>query len=240
MNPRLAATAGVVSVVLLATGPGAALAQARPGDSRGSDRGHSADRGGNHDSGDAKRATGSKRAGGIDGPGTGPESRVGSGRDDLAKPPSSNRPAVTAATPAVEVPVNAASASDPVASGGSGAASAPAPAFEPPHVMFGNGREPESRNPEAETGWQPPPLAFEASEQPLSPPPLSPAPPVPATLDWEATPSAVVRQFVVAPGAGTSDPMWGLAGLLLIPVAGAALGYRQARAAQAVERIGRP
>jgi len=34
--------------------------------------------------------------------------------------------------------------------------------------------------------------------------------------------------------------MWGLAGLLLIPAAGAALGYRQARAAHAAERLRRP
>jgi hypothetical protein len=36
-----------------------------------------------------------------------------------------------------------------------------------------------------------------------------------------------------------SDPLWGLAGLLLIPAAGAMLGYRQARAAHAVERLRR-
>nr|CRL67836.1 hypothetical protein CPGR_00629 [Mycolicibacterium malmesburyense] len=71
---------------------------------------------------------------------------------------------------------------------------------------------------------------------PESPPSLS----TPAPSSRVDTPSAVVRQFVVAPGVGTTDPLWGIAGLLLIPVAGAALGYRQAKAAQAAERIGRP
>jgi hypothetical protein len=36
-----------------------------------------------------------------------------------------------------------------------------------------------------------------------------------------------------------TDPLWGLAGLLLIPAAGAMLGYRQARAAHAVESLRR-
>ena len=39
------------------------------------------------------------------------------------------------------------------------------------------------------------------------------------------------------PAADWSDPLWGVAGLLLIPAAGATLGYRQARAAQAVDRL---
>ncbi|MGV0605696.1 hypothetical protein [Mycolicibacterium sp. XJ1904] len=306
MNARLAAGAGVVSVFLLVSGSGAAVAYAHPGDSRGSDRGHSADRGGHHsrgsgngkhdnDSRDGKRPTGSKRGGDTNGPGAAPKSRVGSGRDGLTQPSPDNRPgavfgpesvgrtaspgasvgrtaspdvsagraatpdvsagraaapdasasrsAVAGATPPVEAPVNTASSAAPVASGGSGAASAPAPAFESPQVAFGNGRTPQSRDSQPETHWQPPAPASPSAPvaaQPVLTPPLSPAPPAPAPLDPLATPPAMVRQFVAAPGAGTSDPLWGLAGLLLIPVAGAALGYRQARAAQAAERIGRP
>ncbi|WP_094285525.1 hypothetical protein [Mycobacterium lehmannii] len=294
MNARLAAGAGVVSVFLLVSGSGAVVAYAHPGDSRGSDRGHSADRGGGHDSRgsgngkhdndrrDGKRITGSKRGGDTNGPGTVPKSRVGSGRNGLAQPSPDNRPgpviapesagrtaspgasaaapdvsasravapdvsasrsAVAGATPPVEAPVNTTLSTGPIASGGSGAASAPAPAFEPPQVAFGNGRTPQSRDSQPETHWQPPALASPSAPVPAQPvltPPLSPAPPAPAPLEPLATPPPVVRQFVVAPGAGTSDPLWGLAGLLLIPVAGAALGYRQARAAQVAERIGRP
>ncbi|KUI42677.1 hypothetical protein AU197_16560 [Mycobacterium sp. IS-1590] len=288
MNPRLAAGAGVVSVFLLVSGSGAAFAYAHPGDSRGSDRGHSADRGGNHGRGsasgkhdndrrDVKRPAGSKRSEGTNGPGAAPESRVGSGREDLAQPSSSNRSAAAAgpesasraappdasasrtasssraatpdasanrsaaAAPPVEAPAAIAVTGGPVASGGSGAANAPASAFEPPQVTIGNGRAPQSRYPQTETRWPstelPAPGAVPAL--PVLPPPLSPTPLSPTPLDAVATPPAAVRQFVVAPGAGTSDPLWGLAGLLLIPVAGAALGYRQARAAQAAERIGR-
>ncbi|KUI40061.1 hypothetical protein AU198_08975 [Mycobacterium sp. GA-1199] len=283
MNPRLTAGAGVVSVFLLVSGSGAAVAYAHPGDSRGSDRGHSADRGGNHGGGSgngkhdndrrgSKRPTDSKRGGGANGPGAAPSSRVGSGREDVPKPspatrsaavdpesagrtaspgPSANRAAtpdasanravVGAAAPPVEAPVNTTVPGGPVASGGSGAASSPAPAFEPPHTTFGNGRAPQSHGLPPETHWQPtaPAPAGPVPAPSVLPPPLSPAPPAPAPLDRVGTPPTVVGQFVVAPGAGTSDPLWGLAGLLLIPVAGAALGYRQARAAQAAERIGR-
>ena len=44
---------------------------------------------------------------------------------------------------------------------------------------------------------------------------------------------------MVAPTAGVADPLWGVAGLLLIPAAGAILGYRQARAAQPRAELGR-
>lgn len=295
MNPRLAAGAGVVSVFLLLSGSGAAVAYARPGDSRDSDRGHSADRGGNHGRGsdnakrdtdrrEDRRTTGSKRDGRANGPGAAPESRVGSGREGLEQPSpsnrsaaatgpepasraaspdvsssrpaspsesasragsqdvSANRSAVAATPPAAGAPVGTAPAEGPVTSGGSGVSSAPPSAFEPPQVTFGNGRAPESRGPQPETRWQAPALAPAAPvpAPPAAPPPLLPSPPGPAPLDRVTTPPAVVRQFVLAPGAGTTDPLWGIAGLVLIPVAGAALGYRQARAAQTAERIGRP
>jgi hypothetical protein len=44
---------------------------------------------------------------------------------------------------------------------------------------------------------------------------------------------------MVAPAAELADPLWGVAGLLLIPAAGAILGYRQARATQAAAKLGR-
>lgn len=49
-------------------------------------------------------------------------------------------------------------------------------------------------------------------------------------------PPAMPRPLPVAPTADWNS-LWGIAGLLLIPAAGAALGYRQARAAQTAERI---
>jgi hypothetical protein len=49
----------------------------------------------------------------------------------------------------------------------------------------------------------------------------------------------IIRQLIVAPAAELTDPLWGVAGLLLIPAAGAVLGYRQARASQAAAELGR-
>lgn len=284
MNPRLAAGAGVVSVFLLLSGSGAAVAYAHPGDSRGSDRGHSSDRGASHGRGsgngkhdndrrDSNRTGGSKLGGGFNGPGAAPESRVGSGREDL-KPSPGNRSATgpspeaagraaagpqtaarVASTPESEARVagpeaaNRSAVAAPVAeapvveaAGGSGGAGALAPAFEPPQVTVGNGRTPQSSGPtpEAGLGSAALPPAAPAPARPAPMPPESLPPLAPTPLGRDAAPPAVVRQFVVAPGAGTTDPLWGIAGLLLIPVAGAALGYRQAKAAQAAERIGRP
>jgi hypothetical protein len=54
-----------------------------------------------------------------------------------------------------------------------------------------------------------------------------------------AAPPDVATELGVAPAADLSEPLWGLAGLLLIPAAGAALGFRQARATQAAERLSR-
>jgi hypothetical protein len=48
----------------------------------------------------------------------------------------------------------------------------------------------------------------------------------------------VVEQLVAEPTGGL-DPLWGVAGLLLIPAAGAILGYRQARAAHSAAELGR-
>jgi hypothetical protein len=64
---------------------------------------------------------------------------------------------------------------------------------------------------------------------PLNPPTISPVGEQPG----------VVRQLVVAPTSGLGDPLWGVAGLLLIPAAGAILGYRQARASHAAAELGR-
>jgi hypothetical protein len=49
----------------------------------------------------------------------------------------------------------------------------------------------------------------------------------------------IAKQLGVAPATDWSNPLWGIAGLLLIPAAGAVLGYRQARATQAMDRLRR-
>jgi hypothetical protein len=111
----------------------------------------------------------------------------------------------------------------------------PAGAFKPPKVTFGDGRTPGVQDTDPEPRWRggggepapPPPPATEVVD--LAPPPSTNRTPKPR----------VIRQLMVAPAAELTGPMWGVAGLLLIPAAGAILGYRQARATEAVAKLGR-
>jgi hypothetical protein len=104
-----------------------------------------------------------------------------------------------------------------------------------PKVTFGDGRAPGVQAPDTEPRWRGgapepvPPPSPEVITVPLNPPTVSPA---------RETPG-VVQQLIVAPTAGIADPLWGVAGLLLIPAAGAVLGYRQARGAHAAAELGR-
>lgn len=143
--------------------------------------------------------------------------------------------------PAVDAPVvNAIVAPSVGANGGGGSAPAAGPAdtFQPPRVTVGNGREPglQSGDP-APRQQAPAPLP---AVVPLAPAPPSPPPAPPPAPPWLQRLSAPPPMPL--PGAPTADwtGLWGIAGLLLIPAAGAALGYRQARAAQMADRIHRP
>ena len=76
------------------------------------------------------------------------------------------------------------------------------------------------------------PVAIEVTIAPL-PPPLPP-------VERIQPPRLVVGEMGTAKIDTTTDPLVGLAGLLLIPAVGAALGYRQARAAQSLRESTRP
>ena len=113
----------------------------------------------------------------------------------------------------------------------------PTQAFKPPKVTFGDGRTPGVQDTDPEPRWR------GGAPEPAPPPP---PPPATEVVDIAPPPSTnrtprppVIRQLIVAPAAELTDPLWGAAGLLLIPAAGAVLGYRQARAAQAVAKLGR-
>ncbi len=104
-----------------------------------------------------------------------------------------------------------------------------------PRVVVGNGRspglqdadpDPVSENPVAPEAAPAVPVAIEVTIAPL-PPPLPP-------VERIQPPRLVFGEMGTAKIATTTDPLFGLAGLLLIPAVGAALGYRQARAAQTV------
>jgi hypothetical protein len=104
-----------------------------------------------------------------------------------------------------------------------------------PKVTFGDGRAPGVQDHDSGPRWgwnapaaPPPPPPPQVITVPLNPPTVSPV----------NTHPGVVQQLV-APTAGVADPLWGVAGLLLIPAAGAVLGYRQARGAHAAAELGR-
>jgi hypothetical protein len=258
-NPRLAAGVGIVSLFLLLGGPAAAVVSADPGGGH-SDRGNSSNKNGNghgrgnsqtggakgDDNGGRPTNTGKASGGGDhsdskadlnDNVAT-PKARVGSGRDDQ-QPLSPSRDVA---------PDNSRAGLAPDQNGGAPGATGPADiagrvgpgvtggAFQPPRVTFGNGRTPGVDIDDASPDFDSP--TSRSAPDIAPPPPPSPAPAPPSSwVDRIATSPAPTRQLGVAPASDLSDPLWGVAGLLLIPAAGAVLGYRQARAAQAVERM---
>ncbi|CDO10577.1 hypothetical protein C1S82_00975 [Mycolicibacterium cosmeticum] len=202
----MAAGAVALSVFLLAGGTTTALAGARPGDPGG----HV---GQDRDAPRAERGGGGGNGGapGRTRPDTvsrAPQAVVGSGRS----------------------PSIAGALKPPAGSSGS-RSPATAPAFVAPKVTFGNGRHPEPA-PDIPTGPAPQPVAV--------PPPVAVVPqPAPlGILQPPTRPSAPVDLSALHAWDNTRPGQpwtswFGLAGLLLIPLAGAALGYRQARAAKA-------
>ena len=259
LNPRLAAGVGVVSAFFLLGGPGAVTALADPGDSH-SDRGNSSNKDGTHGRGgsDSAEADDANDDGNGNGNGNGgnhhvdedakrgveaaPRVRVGSGRDDqqwLA--PGGAVASDVSGAPSIAIASDddsgATGATGPEDEAGSNSPSAPESGFSSPRVTFGNGRTPGDHTQVTEPEFEAP----AAQTEPAPPPPPPPPPPAPAPLpswvDRIAAPPAPAEQMGVTPAADWSDPLWGVAGLLLIPAAGATLGYRQARAAQAVDRL---
>jgi hypothetical protein len=124
---------------------------------------------------------------------------------------------------------------------GSANIGAPAVRVGTPRVVVGNGRspglqvadaDPVAVNPVAPEAAPAVPVAIEVT---IAPPPL---PPPPSPVERIQPPRLVFGDMGTAKSDTTTDPFFGLAGLLLIPAIGAALGYRQARAAQSVRGSG--
>jgi hypothetical protein len=239
-NPRLVVGVGVVSAFLLVGGPGLAAAIADPDHSGRSDRDNSDrnwgdsgggskrgdddrdDRRGDWGGGDYRKSGDGFRVG-DDGPsfGNGPQTRVGSGRTEIQE-----------VTPGDDSGSNDRSGSDH-----QGASTG---RFEPPRVTFGNGRSPTAQDDDREPRFR----VSVPEPAPAPPPPPPPPPPAPPKPSWTeriyTPPPAMPKQLGVAPAADWSEPLWGIAGLLLIPAAGAVLGYRQARGAQDAAKLYRP
>jgi hypothetical protein len=208
-NLRVAAGIGIVAAFLLAAGPSAAVAMADPG---GSHSGHSD----KHDRSDSR--DGSDWS----------DDNITSGNRGSQKSSAADSPKTRVGSGRESGTSGARPSSD--------YSPDPTGAFKPPKVTFGDGRTPGVQDTDPEPRWR------GGAPEPAPPPP----PPATEVVDISPAPRAdrsprppVIRQLIVAPAAELTDPMWGVAGLLLIPAAGAILGYRQARAAHAVAKLGR-
>lgn len=214
-NLRLAAGVGVVAACLLVGGPSVAVAIADPG---GGNSGHSDNRKGSDKDSRGGSRGGSDVSDDNDNDNSGSRSGTSSG--------SQGRPSTRVGSGRDSGTSDQRPSSD---------YSPDPPQFKKPKVTFGDGRSPGVQAPDTEPRWgggapEPaPPPPPEVITVPLNPPTVGPV---------RETPG-VVQQLVVAPASGLGDPLWGVAGLLLIPAAGAILGVRQARASQAASELGR-
>lgn len=227
---------------------------------------HDFDRGRRGDDRDDRDNNGGWNRAGSDGPqsrvGSGrelpqqaaPNARAGvaAGAPVSEEPPRANPPAISersaiASSPPVEAPAPIVPAPETGAAGADGSgpaagpAAGPANTFEAPRVIVGNGREPGLQSTDPAPRWQgpvPTPAVAPPAPPPAAPPPPPSPPAPPRWLPHFSAPPAVAKQFPVAPTADWTS-LWGLIGLLLLPAAGAALGYRQARAVQTADRLHR-
>jgi hypothetical protein len=150
----------------------------------------------------------------------------------LAPRTSSGIPDASTAAPVPQTPADG-PGSDTVS--GADVASPPTgTAVEPPRVVFGNGRSPGIQPPTSE----PPRWSYVVPEIAPAPPP-PPAIAIPPAPSDRVHPQRLVPQLGIAPSLDWTDPLWGLAGLIVIPAAGAVLGYRQAKAAREAEVLTR-
>lgn len=168
----------------------------------------------------------------------------GSSRVDVADV-SESAPSITAGSGELRSSEPGASVSGGFGSAGSSdqsgsyRADVPKARFSLPRLTLGNGHTPDIRRGGSESRLQAPVLQPAPAAPPPAPPPQAPASPP----SWIVKPLPVApvltQQRGVSQQADWSDPLWGLTGLLLIPAAGAILGYRQARAAHAADRLRR-
>ncbi|MBJ7336268.1 hypothetical protein [Mycolicibacterium sp.] len=267
---RLAAGVGVAFAIVMAGGPGVAVASADPGSSRSSSD-QSRDRGDRKGPrGNQPGARGDTRHG--DAPGGGRGQRTGdehpttdtSGRGSPARttPQTSTATTTTAsrastvAPTQVVVPDVSTAPTGGVDRGGStpGAVGESTTERVVPVVTFGDGRSPGVQAPEPSTEPvstlsisalpDPPPAVIVVSAPPVPSPdvPPPPAPPLPTTDrdPWSLSDTPVTSFW------GTIRPGWpagvlfGLAGLLLAPIAGVWLGHRQARAVKSASQLVSP
>ena len=208
---RFAAGAGVIVASFLLAGPNPAQAWA---DKHGSDSHNKTD----------NRKSGSN----VSGRTTGSDSEVGIGAPQT-------RVALRSAAVA-DTGDNVSTAAPSVGSAYSGQPTSP---FTPPRVVFGNGRIPGTHTPGLDSTAEGV-LRYDGADAPAVAPVLPDAvqidgPPLPPPPFDQIHPSEfVVAEFGYGTADTVTDPLAGVAGLILIPAVGAVLGYRQARSAQSL------
>lgn len=219
---RFAAGVAVVFACGVAGGPAAVPAAADPGFS-GSPSADSRDHG-----------DGARHQRGPRDPGRGPGSAPGRGA-----PTPAASPAIVAAPPTLAVTLPPV----PVRTGRGGASpSAPAAAIMTPRVVVGNGRTPAPVQHRAAV------VSVPAAQSPVHgpTPSLPPIEPIPIPMRQTTTIEAIARPLAEIPVASPwprvqpgwpSGALFGIAGLLLAPVAGIWMGLRQARAAKGASEL---
>ena len=257
---RVAAGVAAAFVITVTGAAGAAVTSADPGSPR-SPSGQSRDGGSSRGDGGSSRIQGGSHVGdgrsngrhGNDRRNGGPTSRgepefiagdgpssfvvaqstTTSSRAAVAEPEA---PAVAAAVPTVPVPVPVAVAA-PVAGAGTGGGGSAGASVAPrvvPRVIFGDGRSPGLLSAAEPATAQPMP-AGPAPAPVVEPTGAAPASPTPLTMEVSPWP---LSETPVTTFWGKVEPGWpigvlfGIAGLLLAPIAGVWLGHRQARAAE--------
>lgn len=258
---RVAAGVTVAFVITVTGGAGAAVTSADPGSPR-SPSGQSRDGGHSRGDGDGNQSQSGPRNGDrrSNGPhdnggsgdltsrgqldvtaGDGPSSLVvaqSTTTSSRAVVAQSEAPTVAAEVPTVAVPVSA-PAPAPVSvaitgTGGGGTAGASVAPRVVPRATFGDGRSPGLLSAAEPATAQPIP-AGPALAPVVEPTGAAPASPTPLTMDVGSWP---LSETPVTTFWGKIEPGWpvgvlfGIAGLLLAPVAGVWLGHRQARAAK--------
>ena len=122
--------------------------------------------------------------------------------------------------------------------GGSGAAAVTAPGASPftaPPVTIGNGRSPGILTGPHEDA--PSRAAPDVGDPAVTPPTVTPQLPPPSRLDVAPPQRTVAALWAAAAPGRPGGVLFGLAGLILAPIAGAWLGYRQARASRAAAKL---
>jgi hypothetical protein len=138
-------------------------------------------------------------------------------------------------TRATSTPTPAVPARHASGGGGSGAAAVAAPPFVAPPVTVGNGRSPGIlTRPRVDVAGEAPADVAPPAE---APPAVRPQLPPPYRLAAAPAELPVESLWAAAAPAWPSGLLFGVAGLIFAPIAGAWLGYRQARASKAAAQL---